>query len=102
MRIVISQDNNKLYKSALLAFDPSMEIIALNPLDCTNPDWETIPESDALFMCYQFLFAARDNPDIHDALLSLAKRMKMLQIKYLITCIHWLSLDICILMLTGK
>ena len=34
MRIVISQDNNKLYKSELLAFDPSMEIIALNPLDC--------------------------------------------------------------------
>ncbi len=32
----------------------------------------TIPESDALFMCYQFLFAARDNPDIHHALLSLA------------------------------
>ena len=79
MRIVISQDNNKLYKSELLAFDPSMEIIALNPLDCTNPDWETIPESDALFMCYQFLFAARDNSDIHDALFSLAKRMKFLQ-----------------------
>jgi len=79
MRIVISQDNNKLYRSELLAFDSSMEIIALNPLDCTNPDWETIPESDALFMCYQFLFAARDNPDIHDALLSLAKRMKFLQ-----------------------
>ena len=33
MRIVISEDNNKLYRSELLAFDPSMEIIALNPLD---------------------------------------------------------------------
>ena len=56
-----------------------MEIIALNPLNSNDPDWETIPESDALFMCYQFLFAARDNPKIHDALLSLAKRMKFLQ-----------------------
>ena len=79
MRIVISKDNDKLYRSELLSFDPSMEIIALNPLDSIDPDWESIPESDALFMCYQFLFAARDNPKIHDALLSLAKRMKFLQ-----------------------
>ncbi|MGB1330175.1 MAG: NAD(P)-dependent oxidoreductase, partial [Gammaproteobacteria bacterium] len=79
MRIVISKDNDKLYRSKLLSFDPSMEIIALHPLDSNDPDWETIPESDALFMCYQFLFAARDNPKIHDALLSLAKRMKFLQ-----------------------
>jgi phosphoglycerate dehydrogenase-like enzyme len=79
VRIVISKDNDKLYRSELLSFDPSMEIIALNPLDSTDPDWETIPESDALFMCYQFLFAARDNPKIHEALLSLAKRMKFLQ-----------------------
>jgi phosphoglycerate dehydrogenase-like enzyme len=79
MRIVISKDNDMLYRSELLSFDPSMEIIALNPLDSSDPDWETIPESDALFMCYQFLFAARDNPEIHDSLLSLAKRMKFLQ-----------------------
>ena len=79
MRIVISKDNEKLYKAELLSFDPSMEIIALNPLDSSDPDWETIPESDALFMCYQFLFAARDNPKIHDALLSLAKRMRFIQ-----------------------
>ena len=79
MRIVISKDNEKLYKAELLSFDPSMEIIALNPLNSSDPDWETIPESDALFMCYQFLFAARDNPEIHDALLSLAKRMRFIQ-----------------------
>ena len=79
MRIVISKDNEKLYRAELLSFDPSMEIIALNPLDSTDPDWETIPESDALFMCYQFLFAARDNPKIYDALLSLAKRMRFIQ-----------------------
>ncbi|MDB9967849.1 D-2-hydroxyacid dehydrogenase [Gammaproteobacteria bacterium] len=79
MRIIISKDNDRLYRSKLLSFDPLMEIIALNPLDTNDPDWETLPESDALFMCYQFLFAARDNPKIHDALLSLAKRMKFLQ-----------------------
>ncbi|MDC1013112.1 D-2-hydroxyacid dehydrogenase [Gammaproteobacteria bacterium] len=79
MRIVISKDNEKLYKAELLSFDPLMEIIALNPLDSIDPDWETIPESDALFMCYQFLFAARDNPKIYDALLSLAKRMRFIQ-----------------------
>ena len=79
MRIVISEDNNKLYRSELLAFDPSMEIIALNPLDSRDPAWEAVPESDALFMCYQFLFAARDNPEIHDALLTLSKRMKFIQ-----------------------
>ena len=33
MRIVISQDNDKLYRSKLLSLDPSMEIIALNPLN---------------------------------------------------------------------
>ena len=79
MRIVISKDNEKLYRAELLSFDPSMEIIALNPLDSTDPDWETIPESDALFMCYQFLFAARDNSKIYDALLSIAKRMRFIQ-----------------------
>ncbi len=79
MRIVISKDNDMLYRSELLSLDPSMEIIALNPLDSTDPDWGTIPESDALFMCYQFLFAARDNPKIHNDLLGLAKRMKFLQ-----------------------
>ena len=79
MRIVISEDNNSLYQSKLLALDSSMEIIALNPLDSSSPDWEAIPESDALFMCYQFLFAARDNPNIHSSLLSLSKRMKFIQ-----------------------
>jgi len=79
MRIVISEDNNNLYRSELLAFDSSMEIIALNPRDSRSLIWETIPESDALFMCYQFLFAARDNPEIHNSLLSLSKRMKFIQ-----------------------
>ena len=40
MRIVISEDTNKFYRSELLSIDPSMEIISLNPEDSTNPSWE--------------------------------------------------------------
>ena len=79
MRIVISEDTNKFYRSNLLSIDSSMEIISLNPEDSTNPSWESIPASDAFFMSYQFLFAARDNPEIFDPLLDLSKRMKFIQ-----------------------
>ena len=40
MRIVISEDTNKFYRSELLSIDPSMEIISLNPEDSTNPSGE--------------------------------------------------------------
>jgi phosphoglycerate dehydrogenase-like enzyme len=79
LRIVISEDTNKFYRSNLLSIDSSMEIISLNPEDSTNPSWESIPASDAFFMSYQFLFAARDNPEIFDPLLDLSKRMKFIQ-----------------------
>ena len=79
MRIVISEDTYKFYRSELLSIDPSMEIISLNPEDSTNPSWERVPESDAFFMSYQFLFAARDIPEIFDSLLALSKRMKFIQ-----------------------
>ena len=79
MRIVISEDTNTFYRSELLSIDPSMEIISLKPEDSTNPPWEKVPESDAFFMSYQFLFAARDIPEIFDPLLDLSKRMKFIQ-----------------------
>ena len=79
MRIVISEDTYKFYRSELLSIDPSMEIISLNPEDSTNPSWERVPESDAFFMSYQFLFAARDITEIFDSLLALSKRMKFIQ-----------------------
>ena len=79
MRIVISEDTNKFYRSELLSIDPAVEIISLNPEDSTNPPWERVPESDAFFMSYQFLFAARDIPEIFDPLLDLSKRMKFIQ-----------------------
>ena len=79
MRIVISEDTNKFYRAELLSIDSSMEIISLNPEDSNNPSWERVPESDAFFMSYQFLFAARDTPEIFDSLLNLSKRMKFIQ-----------------------
>ncbi|MDA9633419.1 D-2-hydroxyacid dehydrogenase [Pseudomonadota bacterium] len=79
MRIVISEDTNKFYRAKLLSIDSSMEIISLNPEDSNNPSWERVPESDAFFMSYQFLFAARDTPEIFDSLLNLSKRMKFIQ-----------------------
>jgi len=79
LRIVISEDTNKFYRSSLLSIDSSMEIISLNPEDSTSPPWESIPISDAFFMSYQFLFAARDNPEIFAPLLDLSKRMKFIQ-----------------------
>ena len=79
MRIVISEDTNKFYRAELLSIDPDMEIIPLNPEDSSNPSWDKVPESDAFFMSYQFLFAARDFPEIFDSLLGLTKRMKFIQ-----------------------
>ena len=79
MRIVISEDTNKFYRAELLSIDPDMEIMPLNPEDSSNPSLDKVPESDAFFMSYQFLFAARDFPEIFDSLLNLSKRMKFIQ-----------------------
>ena len=79
MRIVISEDTNKFYRAELLSIYPDMEIIPLNPEDSSNPSWDKVPESDAFFMSYQFLYAARDFPEIFDSLLGLTKRMKFIQ-----------------------
>lgn len=79
MRVVVSEDINNFYRSELLSLDTSMEIIALNPLDSKNPSWDSIPESDAFFMSYEFLFSVRDNADLFKPLLSLSKKMKFIQ-----------------------
>ena len=79
MRVVISEDTNNFYRSELLSIDPSMEIFSINPEDPSNPSWVSVPDSDAFFMSYQFLFAARDHPEIYDPLLDLSKRMKFIQ-----------------------
>ncbi len=79
MRVVISEDTNNFYRSELLSLDPSMEIFSINPEDPSNPSWESVPDSDAFFMSYQFLFAARDNTEIYSPLLKLSKRIKFIQ-----------------------
>ena len=79
MKVVISEDTNKFYRSKLLSLDPSMEIFSINPEDPSDPSWDSVPDSDAFFMSYQFLFAARDHPEIYDPLLDLSKRMRFIQ-----------------------
>ena len=79
MKIVVSEDTNKFYRQKLLSIDPLMQIFSINPDDPTNPSWEDIPDSDAFFMSYQFLFAARDSKEIFSPLLKLSKRMKFIQ-----------------------
>tara|TARA_B100001250_G_scaffold414616_1_gene454672 strand:- start:1311 stop:2285 length:975 start_codon:yes stop_codon:yes gene_type:complete len=79
LKVVISEDTNKFYRSELLSIDSSMEIFSINPEDPSNPSWESVPDSDAFFMSYQFLFAARDHPEIYDPLLDLSKRMRFIQ-----------------------
>ena len=61
MKIVVDSLISKLYESEILELDPNMEIIVLNPEDHTNPAWGDVPEVDALFLSYQFLFAVRDH-----------------------------------------
>jgi len=82
MRIIISEDTNNFYGSKVKALDSSIEVIAINPMNPENPAWEDIPESDALFLSYQFLFAVRDNQKLFQPLLNLAKKMKFIQCGY--------------------
>ena len=65
-----------------LELDPNMEIIVLNPEDHTNPAWEDVPEVDALFLSYQFLFAVRDHKHLFEPMLEVAKKAKFIQSGY--------------------
>ncbi|MDA9724910.1 D-2-hydroxyacid dehydrogenase [Gammaproteobacteria bacterium] len=82
MKIVVENLINKLYKSEILKFDPNIEIIVLNPEDHTNPAWEDVPEIDALFLSYQFLFAVRDHKHLFKPMLEVAKKAKFIQSGY--------------------
>ena len=66
MKIVIENFTNELFGSEIHKIDPQMEIISLNPEDIHNPSWENVPESDALFLSYPFLFAVRDNKSLFE------------------------------------
>jgi len=79
LRIIISEDTNRFYRSELLQMDPNIEIVVLNPLDPDNPSWSSVSGGDAFFLSYDFLFAVRDHPDLLKPLLSLSKRMNFIQ-----------------------
>ncbi len=82
MKIVVDSLISKLYESEILELDPNMEIIVLNPEDHTNPAWENVPEVDALFLSYQFLFAVRDHKHLFEPMLEVAKKAKFIQSGY--------------------
>ena len=82
MKIVVDSLISNLYESEILELDPNIEIIVLNPEDHTNPSWENVPEVDALFLSYQFLFAVRDHKHLFEPMLKLAKKAKFIQSGY--------------------
>jgi len=82
MKIVISEDTNKYYGDQIVAVDPDIQIFSLNPENPDEPAWAEVPESDALFLSYQFLFAVRDHDHLFQPMLELCKKMKFIQSGY--------------------
>ena len=82
MKLVIAKDTDKYFGSQLRELDFPLEILAIDPEDSSNPSWYSIPECDAFFLSYQFLFAIRDNQELFKPLLNLTKRMKFIQTGY--------------------
>ena len=82
MKLVIAKDTDKYFGSQLRELDFPLEILTIDPKDSSNPSWDSIPECDAFFLSYQFLFAIRDNHELYKPLLNLTKRMKFIQTGY--------------------
>ena len=82
MKLVIAKDTDKYFGSQLRELNFPLEILAIDPEDSSNPSWDSIPECDAFFLSYQFLFAIRDNHELFEPLLNLTKRMKFIQTGY--------------------
>ena len=82
MKIVVDSLIDKLYRSEILKLYPDLEIIVLNSEDHTNPAWEDVPEIDALFLSYTFLFAVRDHKHLFEPMLELAQKAKFIQSGY--------------------
>ena len=82
MKLVIAKDTDKYFGSQLRELNFPLEILAIDPEDSSNPSWDLIPECDAFFLSYQFLFAIRDNQELFKPLLNLTKRMKFIQTGY--------------------
>ena len=82
MKLVIAKDTDKYFGSQLRELNFPLEILAIDPEDSSNPSWDSIPECDAFFLSYQFLFAIRDNQELFKPLLNLTKRIKFIQTGY--------------------
>ena len=82
MKLVIAKDTDQYFGSQLRDLDFPVEIFPIDPVDASNPTWDSIPDCDALFLSYQFLFAIRDNQELFQPLLNLCKRMQFIQTGY--------------------
>ena len=82
MKLVIAKDTDQYFGSQLRELDFPVEIFPIDPVDASNPTWDSIPDCDALFLSYQFLFAIRDNQELFQPLLNLCKRMQFIQTGY--------------------
>ena len=82
MKLVIAKDTDQYFGSQLRELDFPVEIFPIDPVDASTPTWDSIPDCDALFLSYQFLFAIRDNQELFQPLLNLCKRMQFIQTGY--------------------
>tara|TARA_Y200000002_G_scaffold329914_1_gene294280 strand:+ start:413 stop:1384 length:972 start_codon:yes stop_codon:yes gene_type:complete len=82
MKLIVAKDTDQYFGSQLRDLDFPVEIFPINPENASNPPWDSIPDCDALFLSYQFLFAIRDNQELFQPLLNLCKRMQFIQTGY--------------------
>ena len=68
MKLVIAKDTDQYFGSQLRELDFPVEIFPIDPEDASNPSWDSIPNCDAFFLSYQFLFAIRDNQKLFQPL----------------------------------
>jgi phosphoglycerate dehydrogenase-like enzyme len=82
MKIVVENLIYKLFHKEIVELDPNIEIISLNAEEPNDPAWQEVPEYDALFLSYTFLFAVRDHKHLFEPMLELAKKAKFIQSGY--------------------
>ena len=70
MKLVIAKDTDQYFGSQLRELNFPIEIFAIDPENASNPTWDLIPDCDAFFLSYQFLFAIRDNQELFQPYIS--------------------------------
>jgi phosphoglycerate dehydrogenase-like enzyme len=83
MKVIVSSITEHLFKQQFEEFESqhqiNLEKIILDPQNPKTPDWCEVPESDAFFLTYEFMFAVRDDKSLIPDLLSVCKKTKFVQ-----------------------